>query len=563
MSVELHVLFSGKLPGKAALNRTMKELGFPVSIPAGGGLLETHSGFLPMKLRREESGVEFDVCNDRADVAEVAGDDFDPRFDRMASFRWGGDEDEMVCALCTAAALAKLVDGAVLDEERRLSVDEAIAQARETLNIVKPPAPRYGTRPADIKRYLKPLLELRSDLVLVGRLLVIRPVRHFLRGVLLDGRDKHEFRLYRAIDPLYETPEIDDFNGRIWEGAWKVWQPHFAPLLLDVLATDIFEPWGQVTTLDGFATKIIARQGGAASWETILALILAGEQDRAAEFQRQFEDATPYEDDKVERRTRWEQVTSDIGALCARLHAREADIVKALKLEHVWEPSPFPVELPASERTSRSAEPAFSTTPWIPRPSWLWQDAPTEPGEVRFGKKCVRSDDGVTLLVALSREEAEERHREREDYAMAVRLPDGLLLAIRCYTGWDRNKPPRFPDLPGPGPFLDYLVDLHGPSHFAVVRASDHRHPGVLELWSIEVFERHGRGSIWLCHVNIGEDEKGLHDSRSGQKVNTRATLTSTERDLALCPIPAFGEYSALAERVRALLQCLGYGEVT
>ena len=34
-----------------------------------------------------------------------------------------------------------------------------------------------GTRPADLKRYLKPLLKQRSDLVLIGRLLIIRPVR--------------------------------------------------------------------------------------------------------------------------------------------------------------------------------------------------------------------------------------------------------------------------------------------------------------------------------------------------------------------------------------------------
>ena len=151
MAVELHVLFSGKLPSKAALTRAMKELGFPVSIPAGGGALEKHSGFLPMKLRGQRSGVEFAVRNDRADIEEIAGEDFGARFERCASFRWGGDEGEMLCALCTAAALAKLVDGVVLDEEGSLSVEQAIEQARGNLDSVKPPDPRYGTRPADIR----------------------------------------------------------------------------------------------------------------------------------------------------------------------------------------------------------------------------------------------------------------------------------------------------------------------------------------------------------------------------------------------------------------------------
>ena len=563
MAVELHVMFAGKLPSKAALTRAMKDLGFPLSIPTGGGALDKHSGFLPMKLRGQKSGVEFDVYSNRAHVEEVAGDDVDPRFERLASFRWGGDEDEMLCALCTAAALAKLVDGVVLDEDGSLSVEQAIEQARGYLDSVKPPDPRYGTRPADIKRYLRPLLELRSDLVLVGRLLVIRPVRHFLRGVLFDGRGKYEFRLYRAIDPLYETPQIDDWNGRIREGAWKVWQPHFTPLLLDVLATDIFERWGQVTTLDGFATETIAHLGGRATWQTILALILAGELEQAAEHERQLEDATQYEDEKVRRRTRWEQVTSDIPALCARLHAREAEIVKALKLEHSWEPSPFPVELPAAERAGRSAEPVFSTTPWIPRPSWLWQEAPTHAGEVRFAKDYVRSDHGVTLMVTLSRAEAEERHREREDYAMTVRLPDGLLLAINYDMGWDRAKPQSFPYLPGPSPFASYLIQLHGASHFAILRASERKDLGVLEFSSIEAFERLGRGSIWQCNVDIREGEKIIRDWRSGEKVYASTPLSPTERELGLCPMPAFGEYSVLAECVRTLLQDLGYGKIT
>ena len=55
-----------------------------------------------------------------------------------------------------------------------------------------------GTRPADLKRYLKPLLKQRSDLVLIGRLLLIRPVRHIVRGVFFDRTsDKYQFEIVR------------------------------------------------------------------------------------------------------------------------------------------------------------------------------------------------------------------------------------------------------------------------------------------------------------------------------------------------------------------------------
>ena len=52
MAMELHVFFRGELPSKAALARTIKELGFPLSIISATGSLEQHKGFMPMRLRR-------------------------------------------------------------------------------------------------------------------------------------------------------------------------------------------------------------------------------------------------------------------------------------------------------------------------------------------------------------------------------------------------------------------------------------------------------------------------------------------------------------------------------
>src|SRR5258705_4507884 len=178
MSIEINVLFQGKLPDKKALSRAIAELGFPLTIKAGS--LERQRGFMPMRLRRDETGVEFDVFDESADIAELVADiesltgtDVDRRFERSANFRWGGDEDQMLAGLCAAAALAKLVDGVVFDGEagNLLSVDGAIALARETLQATLKPqsTPRRGTRPADINRYLKPLLKQRSDLVVIDR----------------------------------------------------------------------------------------------------------------------------------------------------------------------------------------------------------------------------------------------------------------------------------------------------------------------------------------------------------------------------------------------------------
>jgi len=144
MSMEMHVLFRGELPSKAALSRTMEEMGFPFSVTPPGGSLEQQSGYMPMRFRRDESGVEFDVFTSRADVEDVAGDHLDkidPDFDRSANFRWGGDEIEMLAGMCASAALAKLVDGVVIEDEEGLllSVDEAVAFAKKHIDLIVKP----------------------------------------------------------------------------------------------------------------------------------------------------------------------------------------------------------------------------------------------------------------------------------------------------------------------------------------------------------------------------------------------------------------------------------------
>jgi hypothetical protein len=133
MSIEIHVLFAGRLPSTAALAQCFDELGFPLAFRSDADTLERHKGYLPMTLRGEKSGVEFDTYDERSDVEEVAGDAIDAQFTRSANFRFGGDEKELAVALCFAAALAKLVNGVVFDpqEGELQAIEEAIDIARK------------------------------------------------------------------------------------------------------------------------------------------------------------------------------------------------------------------------------------------------------------------------------------------------------------------------------------------------------------------------------------------------------------------------------------------------
>ncbi len=560
MSVEMHVFFRGKLPNKRELSRAMGDLGFPLSIAAGS--LEKQRGFMPMKLRREETGVEFDVFEGRAAVEEIGGEGVDPAFERSANFRWGGDEDEMLAGLCAAAALAKLVHGIVFETEagELLTVDEAIALARETLHRTLKPedAQRRGNRPGDIKRYLKPLLKQRSDLVLIGPLLVIRPVRHILRGAMIKPWHKTHIAVHNCLNLLCHPFGINGYDGYISKGGWPAWEPHLEPLLMDCLAEDIFESVGRVTTLEAFAAELPDQD-----WLPVFrltALLLSGARDEAAAYVQQIESAKR----GIVGEKRWaaqrDRLTWDVAKLCDTFHAHEAECVKALKLESIWEPSPFPVEVPKSERKRRADEPTFTPRPWIARPNWLLEDAPEWPGDVRFAKNWLSRNGKVILSGPLSREEAEDRHRHYEKYALAVRLPEGLLLLD--WMGTDRFDPGRVAKKSWLN--LSRLsVQLYG-SDF-VVRASfftDLEIEGRLHLTSGDVRRQTARWPNWSWSIGWEQGVKRIWDRRSGELVFAMEPLTEGERE-ELKPLrPRFGEFEAVARIVGNFLRSGGYGEI-
>ena len=573
MSIEIHVLFRGKLPNKTTLSRAMTDLGFPFTIRAGS--LERQRGFMAMRLRGEESGVEFDVWNDQAAVQEIAGEHFQPGFERSANFRWGGAEDEMLAANCAAAALARLVNGIVITEyeEKPLSPDEAIALARKELtSVLKPEATkRRGTRPADIRHYLKPLLKQRSDLVLIGRMLVIRPIRHILRGVFFDRTsDKYRFKI-RPYLKLLGGPYFDGFD--FVRGACEVWQPHFEPLLMDLLQQEIFAPFGTITTLEELAAAWPddGHDGHNESMR-VMALVLAGARERAESYVREVESSKDPDNTHWRNwaRSQRDLLGRDLQEMCRECHAAEAEAVKELKLERVWEPSPFPVEVSAAERGSRTAEPLFVTKPWAAPPPDLLSDLPRVAGEVKFAKDWIlrgidwtlRGRNDPVLVAALTRGQAEERYRNSEDYVLAARLAGGSLLLIR-WNGTDRLDPSRV-DHPNPDSGV-YAGGFHlwwsGSDLVAKVMSFPNRDDGMIEPGWVKIDERATWQRVWACYLDWDKSELTVVDHRGGETTETRI-LTSDEIAKYRISRPAFGQFDALVRTLQALLRSAGYGEL-
>jgi hypothetical protein len=565
--MEMHVFFRGKPPAKAALARTLRQLGFPLTIPDAKGSLTKQSGYLPMKLRREETGVEFDIFEDRAAIAEYTTRGIDLSYERVANFRWGSDSQECIAALCSAAALAKLTGGVVFEETegKVLSVPEAIAAARKALDTLPgPDEPRRpGTRPTDIKRYLRPLLELRSDLVLRGRHLLIRPVRHLLRGAFFDrSSDKYRFGLWQYIAPLCDTSQMGIALGEeIWCPDNEVWQPHFAPLLFDQLAEDIFDSVGRIISFTELAQELepIGRFYRFHSTRMI-ALILSGQPDRAAEYMAALEQ-------KPNSRPEWKTdiqhlcrlLDRDIATVCAEYHAKEEKAAAALKLGDLWEPSPFPAELPETERKSRSSEAVFITSPWVAKPTWLVQEAPEHPGEVRFATIVHHRQDQPILLVALTREEAEQRHHNRERYVLATRLPEGQQLVLYHSPIGSSQNPDR-PKIPHYVPSRNYYLWMHCTS--AIILTVFHRNfdePDGLEVSSVSV-RNHKNREIWHALNNFGKCEKSIYDHRVDRDSREDRLLAESDRALCQFETPPFGEFEDFLRRMIEYLKKEGFG---
>jgi len=568
MSTETHVFFRGKLPSKSALTRAMKELGFPFSINPSTGSLEQQSGFMPMRLRREETGVEFDVFSDSAAVQEFASKGVDPSFERRASFRWSGDAEEAAAGLCAAAALAKLTNGVVFDEgeDRLLSADDAITLAKRNLPVLTPEAtPKLGTRPADIKRYLKPLLQQRSDLVLLGRLLIIRPVRHLLRGVFFDRTsDRYQFQVWRYIKPLAPVDEGVSYRKEIHPGTWRVWQPYFKDLLYDSLAEDIFAFVGKIATLDDFADKLdTAYLDGRERFQftRVAAFVLAGERDRAAALVDGLE--------KPSDNACWKHLVAkqraflerDIASVCKEFHSKEEEAAKELKLGDIWEPTPFPAEVPESAR-SRCAEPPFPAAPWISCPPDFVQEAPEHPGDICFATKALWRDDREVLLVPLTREAAEEKHRSRQDYALATRLPAGQLLVLHHRTGWNPDEPGK-PWKSTYVPTRLFRLEVYGSlGRCQTLFREDYDRRGIIELSSVDVYDRISGRSLWYGSNGFKEKRKFIHDYRKGRHDYEARSMGASDALLEFDE-PLFGEFEDLWRRATRYLENEGFGAFT
>lgn len=222
---------------------------------------------------------------------------------------------------------------------------------------------------AQARNAARPVLQRNSDLALVGRMLVVKPVRHILRGINI-GRsgDPTTFVPTWAVVFLFEPRQTLSYNWgqRLYSkahGPWDVANPNTPMVLAEEIEREALPLLRPIETVDDFVAFVskerfphthldlyelrkiyvdVAR-GDLASARAICAYLATENARRKHSYLMQ------EEYDRIMQNICPLLAADDRAGLARFLHDCEAGSVKRMKLDKYWEPSSFPIETQRTE----------------------------------------------------------------------------------------------------------------------------------------------------------------------------------------------------------------------
>jgi hypothetical protein len=245
------------------------------------------------------------------------------------------------------------------------------------------------TTVAQVRKVTRPLLERNPDLALVGRLVVITPVRHLVRGIYIDqGPDPIAFRPMWFVNYLFKrhadvgytwgeqvytkrgirhSNENQEMIARLkifseqmrlplrerrypknWPG-WFAYDPTIAIEMYEVFEEQLLPMLRAVQSIADFITFTSDAERFAwtrlGSYNYHKLLVYAAQGDFEAALAACVKLAAEYPNDTMIKDFFQMLTDRDRVGLATRLHEWEADSVKRMKLDKFWEPTPFPIEM--------------------------------------------------------------------------------------------------------------------------------------------------------------------------------------------------------------------------
>jgi hypothetical protein len=202
---------------------------------------------------------------------------------------------------------------------------------------------------AQVKQLVKPLLQRNSDLGLVGRWVIVKPVHHILRGVSIDRRqDPKSFVPTWAANFLFQpNARFHFFWGTDVHGTWNVGVADVAEKLADAIEREALPTLRSMITVDDFAT--FAKGAWPEDHKPYVDAAL-GHFDAAQSMCGYFATLNGHYGIRQEE---CEHVVNELcplvtsgdrPAIARLLHRHEEQSVRRLKLDKLWQPTPFPIE---------------------------------------------------------------------------------------------------------------------------------------------------------------------------------------------------------------------------
>jgi hypothetical protein len=223
------------------------------------------------------------------------------------------------------------------------------------------------TTVAQVRRLVKPLLDRNTDLELVGRWIFVKPVRHFARSILIDRTlDPAEFQPKWAVVHLFQVRRSFslDWGEELYNeasanrGPWRMVDPATSSALLDQIEERVLPILRAMKTLDDYLAFVSGHlfRHKLFNWPDakIIVDVALGDLDAARKICVDHIHQWPVDNPAHDEDSR--QKFHRLHELCARLkaddrpglaqllHEWEARTVRNLKIEHLWERTPFPLE---------------------------------------------------------------------------------------------------------------------------------------------------------------------------------------------------------------------------
>lgn len=224
------------------------------------------------------------------------------------------------------------------------------------------------TKVAQVRKIVRPMLKQHGDLAMINSWIFVKPVQHFVRAVLIGGTSSSDhFQARWTVMHLFEARSSVHLNWGdfLWDrrrpnpGFWWEIDEGVELSLLDAIETQTLPVLRAMTTLDHFVAYVTGSDRSAYfyEWPTtrIIFDVALGDLNHARaicekHFERWSTVDSAYDEDGRTTHARLSELCArlmadDRSGLARLLHEWEAATVMNLKIEHIWEPTPFPIEL--------------------------------------------------------------------------------------------------------------------------------------------------------------------------------------------------------------------------